>query len=178
MRLADCEITHRHIRGHNVAFVFGSRAVSDEEAQALADEWVDTYGPIALPGFVSPQGWQSLAPLERGPIASRLKVDELAQVIEFDGVRMSAELLAALAVPSPEGVAFRVLRSADGVATFGRVELPPPQRQQSSSGKKAGQTAAPAPTEQTEKPPADTGAGNPGATDSQSSAGDTTKGEA
>ncbi len=123
MRLADCEITHRHIRGHNVAFVFGARAVSDDEAQALADEWTEAYGPIALPGYVSPQGWQSLAPLERGPIASRLKVDELAQVVEFDGVKISAELLATFGEPSPQGWAFRILQSKDGVATVGRVQL-------------------------------------------------------
>ncbi|WP_432767476.1 hypothetical protein, partial [Roseateles cavernae] len=105
------------------------------------------YGPIALPGYVSPQGWQSLAPLERGPIASRLKVDELAQVVEFDGVKISAELLATFGEPSPQGWAFRILQSKDGVASVGRVQLNDTPR---PNKRAAGPAAAPPPAARSE----------------------------
>lgn len=62
MKLTDCEIAFHHMRGHNVAFVFGARAITDSESGAIAAEWVDLYGPVPLPGYVSKDGWQVIKP--------------------------------------------------------------------------------------------------------------------
>lgn len=127
MRLADCEVTHRHIRGHNVAFLFGPRGISDAEARELAEEWGQTYGLVRLPAYVSPDGWRTLYPVENaGPIAALLRIDEDREVIEFDGVKFSAEVIRTFAEPTPDGFAFRVV-AVDECATVMRVELPAAQ---------------------------------------------------
>lgn len=159
MRLADCEVTHRHIRGHNVAFLFGPRGISDTEARALAEEWAHTYGPVRLPAYASPDGWRTLYPSEAGPIAARLQVDEDRGVIAFDGVKFTADLLATFAAPTPEGFAFRILKAEDGVATVQRLELPA-VTPQTDGGAPApantpvsdGQAAAPAPARKATQP--------------------------
>lgn len=134
MRLADCEVTHRHIRGHNVAFLFGPRGISDAEATALAEEWSHTYGPVRLPAYVSPDGWRTLYPVDgAGPVASLLRVDEHREVIEFDGVKFSAELLRTFTEPTPENFAFRIV-GVDDVATVIRIELPAVQEVEQRAG--------------------------------------------
>jgi len=60
MKLKDCEVTQRHVRNVNVAFIFGSRALTDAEAQALLAEYSVAHGPNIVPGYVSPDGWQIL----------------------------------------------------------------------------------------------------------------------
>lgn len=62
MRLSDCEVQHRVIRGHKVAFVFGAKRLTADELGSLAAEWVQMYGPVSLPGYASPEGWQEMAP--------------------------------------------------------------------------------------------------------------------
>jgi|JI102314A2RNA_FD_contig_31_4916202_length_718_multi_2_in_0_out_0_2 hypothetical protein len=59
-KLADCEITHRHIRGQNVVFLFGPSELSAEMRAALLQEYRDAYGPGIAPAYVSPEGWQTL----------------------------------------------------------------------------------------------------------------------
>lgn len=58
MKLNDCEVAFHHMRGHNVAFVFGARAITEGEGIALAAEWLALYGPVPLPAYVSKDGWQ------------------------------------------------------------------------------------------------------------------------
>lgn len=73
VKLSDCEITHRHIRGCNVLFLFGPGRVSDDEGAALLAEYRDAYGPGASPGYVSADGWQVLAeaaPVDEAPAAA------------------------------------------------------------------------------------------------------------
>ncbi len=64
MKLANCEIFHHCIRGTNTVFIYGDRALTAEEAQALAAEYAETFGPFKAPAFVSPDGWQLLQAAE------------------------------------------------------------------------------------------------------------------
>lgn len=59
MRLIDCEITHRHVRGQNLVIIFGERALDSDELAALLREYDEAYGPGTIaPAYASPDGWQ------------------------------------------------------------------------------------------------------------------------
>lgn len=60
MKLADCEITHRVVRGQAVAFICGERGLSADEAEAMEAEYLAAYGAVQVPAYVSPDGWQTL----------------------------------------------------------------------------------------------------------------------
>ena len=108
MRLSECEVAHRHVRGINAIFIFGARALSADECAALAAEYAESYGPGLAPGYCSPDGWQQLGPQQHGPLASRFEFDEAAEVISIDGVRVSAEFVGQFIKPSSPGRWFRV----------------------------------------------------------------------
>lgn len=83
MKLTDCEVSHRHIRGHNVAFLFGPRALSDDERAELLAEWHKAYGPDATPAYASPAGWQVLAEVEFAEAGSFVAKD-IARIFDVD----------------------------------------------------------------------------------------------
>lgn len=66
MHLNECEVAHRHIRGHNAIFIFGPRALAPEECAALAAEYAASYGAMDRPAYLSPAGWQLLDAKEGG----------------------------------------------------------------------------------------------------------------
>lgn len=76
MRLDECEVAHRHMRGHNAIFIFGPRALSADEAAALGAEYTASYGAGHRPAYCSPGGWQLLYPAP--VIASHPVADEQA----------------------------------------------------------------------------------------------------
>lgn len=72
MKLEDCELSYRCVRGHNVAFLFGERALTDEEGAALIAEYLESYGQRQTPAYISPAGWQLFAaPSEPEVIAAK-----------------------------------------------------------------------------------------------------------
>lgn len=67
MKLADCEISHSVMRGNVVVFIYGVRALSDEERADLLQQYASAYGAVTTPGYVSPDGWQDLKAAAPGP---------------------------------------------------------------------------------------------------------------
>ena len=86
MKLSACEISHLHVRGHNVSLIIGDRAVSAEEAEGLVREFAAVYGHEREPAYVSRDGWQAIT--RRGPAD-----DQAASAAEIE--RLAAELKAA-----------------------------------------------------------------------------------
>lgn len=139
MKLADCEVMRAHVRGHNVVYIFGPHALSKREAAALLEQVAATWGPgQRVPGYCSPEGWQSLAAAAKaGPLERRFAFDEAANVVDVDGLKISGELFDHLGAPTPAGTWLRVTQVEGGVAT---VE----QRTDLVDPKAAEQTSAPA----------------------------------
>lgn len=79
MRLADCETSHRHVRGHNVIVICGTRAIDDAERSALLAEYVASYGAGNAPAYFSPDGWQALAPVRAAPMPEATAASEEAK---------------------------------------------------------------------------------------------------
>lgn len=73
MDLSQFEYILRHIRGRNVGFYAGDKALSADEAAALLAAHEKAYGPGLRPGYVSPDGWQVLEVAKHKPAA---KVDK------------------------------------------------------------------------------------------------------
>lgn len=75
MKISDCEVVHRYVRGCNVIFIFGPRAATAGEMKALAAEYAESYGAEHRPGYCSPDGWQALhavAPPPPAPVAEEV----------------------------------------------------------------------------------------------------------
>ena len=117
MKLQDCEMTHRVVRGHPVAFVCGERALSEEEAASLKAQFVAAYGPVQVPAYVSPAGWQMLDAPSAGPLQSRFKFDEAGEEVMIDGKRVSAHLLDGFTKPTADGLWLRIVSVEGGVIT-------------------------------------------------------------
>lgn len=123
MKLSDCEISHRVVRGTVVVFLFGARALSAEECVSLLWQYEDAHGPGVVPAYVSPDGWQVLdaAP---GPLASRFVFDEAQELVLIDGLAVSAEFVQQWTAVTPEGQWFRVVATDNGHITVQRRDLP------------------------------------------------------
>ncbi len=70
MDLSQLEYTMRHIRGRNVGFYAGDRALTDAEGAALLAAHERAYGPGQRPAYVSPDGWQVFAPEQKAAPAT------------------------------------------------------------------------------------------------------------
>lgn len=71
MKLSDCTLSHTHCRGVSARYIAGDRAVTAAEGAALLSEFVDAYGPVQAPAYLSPAGWQTL---EAAPKAKKAAV--------------------------------------------------------------------------------------------------------
>lgn len=118
MNLSDCDISHLHVRGHNVALITGSRGLSDAEAAALLEQFTAVYGIDRQPAYVSRDGWQLLAAPVAGPLASRFAFDEAAGIVQIDSQKVAADVLDFLTTPSPDDVWYRVVSTDGGVTTI------------------------------------------------------------
>lgn len=61
MKLSACEISHLHVRGHNVSLIIGDRALTADEANSMVREFAAVYGTDREPAYVSRDGWQAIA---------------------------------------------------------------------------------------------------------------------
>lgn len=146
MRLSDCEITHRHVRGRNLIIIFGERALDENELAALMQEYGEAYGPgVMKPVYASPDGWQTGANEQLGPLASRFVFDEAAEVVLVDGIKFTAEVFLAMSTPTPEGFWFRII-GADETVTVERRYVDELQRPPAAAAAIA-ETPAPPPAE-------------------------------
>ena len=120
MRLIDCEISHRHVRGQNLIVIYGERGVSADELDQLMAEYREAYGPADIaPIYVSADGWQAGAAEPLGPLASRFVFDEAQEIVIVDGIKIAGEVFSTIGTRTPEGDWLRVV-SVDDTATIER----------------------------------------------------------
>lgn len=86
MKLSDCEISHRHVRGTNVVILCGSVALDDAQRAALLNEYREAFGRSNTPGYFSPAGFQSLADVQRPEPPAAAPVSAAPRPAEDDPV--------------------------------------------------------------------------------------------
>ena len=117
MKLADCEVSHRVIRGTVTVALFGSRRLAADELADLRAQYEATHGPGVVPAYVSPDGWQVMEDTETGPLASRFEFDEAREVVFVDGKAIAGAMFDGLASPTPSGTWFRVVNAEGETVT-------------------------------------------------------------
>lgn len=122
MKLSDCEISHRVMRGHIVVTLFGAHALAADELAALRAEYEAVHGPGVVPCYVSPDGWQALDDVP-GPLASRFVFDEAEGVVLVNGLSVAAEFVQQWTAVTPDGQWFRVISTDNGRISVERREF-------------------------------------------------------